>query len=197
MGTQNSTTALGVAVHALRPEGATSTGLVPTVDVGFRLGERAVIHPVVGLCSWDGPDELTAGAGLGVKFITADTWSLGAQSHLAWSTGRSELSVMTIPVLLAATFDVGESASLHVAGGARVTRFAVEAFNQTHLTKNYDPVASAGITLPIGSARISAGLVVVRSGEGDVAVVGGGEGGEDGYYTDFSFGGGIQLPLGG
>jgi hypothetical protein len=53
---------------------------------------------------------------------------------------------------------------------------------------------SAGLSLPIGSLRLSGGMLVVRSGEGDVQV-GGGD--DDGYQTEFSFGGGIQFPLGG
>ena len=200
MGMHTTTVALGAAVHVI-PYGDSNTSFVPTVDIGFRLGEGVVIHPAAGYCWWgqvgglnpgDDTGKLLAGGGLALNLLTNDTWSLGVQSHVTWED-HGELSTTTIPVMAAAAFHVGETASLHVGAGVKVLRFAFDMGRQTHLTKNYDPAVSAGISLPLGSLRLSGGMLVVRSGEGDVQV----GGGDDGYQTDFSFGGGIQFPLGG
>jgi hypothetical protein len=109
--------------------------------------------------------------------ITNDQWSLGVQSQVA-RTGYEGVSYMYIPVLAAATFDVSESARLYANAGIRWVRVSPDVGDSI---SDSDPTASAGITLPVGSLQLSGGLVLVN-------------GDED---TDFSFGAGVQFPLGG
>lgn len=149
-------------------------------DLGIRAGERFVVHPAIGYCSFGDDSEISFGGGAAVSLITNDQWSLGVQSHLAYTGFEGGVSEMSIPVVAAATFDVSETARLFANFGLRFSRLSFDDEDFESETES-DPTASAGITLPAGPVQLSGGIILVN-GDDD---------------TDFAFGGSVQFGLGG
>ncbi len=186
MGMQTTQLALGGSLLVIPAEGDDGdTGFVPAVDLGARIGERVVVHPVIGYCSQGDVGELVAGGGLGVNFISNDQWSLGLQGHAAW-VDFGNASQISFPVMAAATFDVSETARLYANAGLKFVRSSFEFQGISDSETDSNPAVSAGITLPVGSPQLSGGVVIERV---DV--------GEDDTEMDFGFGAGVQFPLGG
>ena len=179
MGLQTGQFALGGAILFEPGEDDADGFIIPSADLGIRIGERFVVHPALGYCTGgDDFSEIIIGGGAGVNLISNDQWSLGVQSHLA-RTSFEDGSEMAIPVMASATFDVSETARLYAGFGLRFFRLSIDALDESETES--DPAASAGITLPLGSLQVSGGIVLVNTDDD----------------TDFSFGGGVQFPLGG
>jgi hypothetical protein len=184
---------LGGGVHVFPGEGHTVTGYAPSVDLRVRVGERMVVQPTVGYCSYAEYQQLVVGSGMALYLTATNAWWLGVQGHAAFVDFGRE-STITLPVMAVGGFSLGDRASAYAGVGVRFIRFSFEFSGGSMARTESDPAAFAGITIPVGSLEVSGGVVVVR-GDEDVQVVSGGGGGGWGD-PEWSFGTAVRLPLG-
>ncbi|MEX1258283.1 MAG: hypothetical protein WEG36_11760 [Gemmatimonadota bacterium] len=136
---------------------------MPAVGVGFRLGERAAVAPIIGYCSGDNDfgEVMFGGGGLFNLWNSSDGMvHLNLQSHVTY-VSAGDYSYLTIPVMGSIAYDMSETLALF--GNAGIVHYRESNgadFDDTN------PGFSAGVNFLVQSFRISTGLTYIM-GEHD------------------------------
>jgi len=163
LGVPTGSLSFGGGLVASPMSGDSDTYLMPSVDMGIRLGDRAVVRPAVGLCNGPDDNEIMLGAG-GAFNIWRDASSgtaLNVQAHLA-RTSSDGFTTMSIPIVGSGIYPLTESASIFGTLGVQMLRWSYSSFSES----DTNLVAATGVRFSTGSTDISAGINIVN-GESD------------------------------
>jgi len=160
LGVPTGSLAVGGGLVASPMSGDTDTFLMPSVDLGIRLGDRAVVRPALGLCNGPDDNEIILGAG-GSFNIWRDASSgsaLNVQAHLA-RTSTDGFTTMSIPIVGSGIYPLTDSASIFGTLGVQMLRWSYESLSNS----DTNLVAATGVRFSTGSTDISAGINIVNT----------------------------------
>jgi hypothetical protein len=174
--------ALGAGVQIQPGSDGDNTYFIPTVDVGFPLGEgRGVVKPMIGVCTGDGTEIVFGGGGAFQLWGNpAGNFTVDGQVAVtAYSfEGGSE---QVIPISLMGRLDSSSgSASLVFGAGFQVARYSVDSPGFSESGSDSDPFASIAGLFGSGAVRFQGGLLI-KKGDTD---------------TDFAINLGTAIPWG-
>jgi len=168
LGIPTTSMAVGAGVTASPLNGDGDTYVTPAVGVGFRLGERAGVAPIVGYCTGGDEGEVVFGGGgiLNVWNSADGMLHLNVQAHAAYGSfdGGSE---MTIPVVASILYNLNESTGLF--GTAGINHYRISYDGDFGDFDDTNPVVAAGISFLLESFNISTGLTYLL-GENDDSI---------------------------
>lgn len=144
------------------------TATAVTGDVAMRLGERAVVRPFVGVCSYGDTDPVFGGA-FGLQVTQSASMMLNLQSGISYSSfdGGSEMSV---PIGAAASF-AGSGPMGFYAGGSLVwTSIDVDGVGSDSDT---NPMLFGGVSSRSGSLGWTLGGQLLLGDDTEFGVVAG------------------------
>jgi hypothetical protein len=154
---------LGAGVNSAPLNGDGDTYTIPSVDFGIRLGDRAAVHPAVGMCRGGGESEIVFGGGGTLRLFTNPAGNLGI--NLQTHVGRAsfgDFTETTIPVLGSVSYQVNPDVSLFGNAGVQLYRWSYDGEGADVSDTETNPAASAGVRYSLGSFVVSAGLNVVK-----------------------------------
>jgi hypothetical protein len=140
-------------------------------DLAMKLGEKAVVRPGIGLCSYEVGDErqneLFFGGDLGVNVVRSANMSLNLQTGISYRSSDFG-DVMLVPIGAAATFASSSAISFYAGGSLWWTDVDVEgAESQT------DPVLFGGLQGGSGSMAWTLGAQLYMGDDTEFGLVAG------------------------
>ena len=160
---------LGGGLQIQPAEGGGPTFIIPSVDLSFGLGDKAVLRPAIGLCTTAGGTQGAFGqSDTDVVFGGAIAWNvwnapggnLGVNLQTAVThASRTGGSQQTIPITAAGEFRASDEAALFLGGGIQIGRTNVEGSPSSTAS---GPVGFAGTTLNGGALDFTVAIQVMR-----------------------------------
>jgi hypothetical protein len=140
-----------------------------TGDVSMKLGEKAFVRPMVGLCSVDSETNPVFGAGIGLQLSQSSSMSLNLQSGIGYETFDGG-SAMSIPIGAAARFSGSGSMNFYAGGSLVWTSVDVDGFGSASDT---NPMLYGGVMSRRGSMGWTLGGQLLMGDETEFGIVAG------------------------
>lgn len=140
-------------------------------DVAMKLGEKIVVRPGIGLCSYDVADERQNeaffGGDIGINLARSSTMSLNLQSGISYRSSDFG-DVTLVPIGVAASFASSSAFSFYAGASLWWTDIDVEG-----VESDTDPVLFGGLQGGSGSMAWTLGGQLVMGDDTDFGIVAG------------------------
>jgi hypothetical protein len=140
-----------------------------TGDLSMKLGEKAVVRPMVGLCSVDSETDPVFGAAFGLQLSQSSSMTLNLQSGISYLSfdGGSE---MMIPIGAAARFTGSGSMNFYAGGSLVWASIDVDGFGSASDT---NPMLYGGVMSRSGSMGWTLGGQLLMGDDTEFGIVAG------------------------
>lgn len=140
-----------------------------TGDVAMKLGDKAVVRPMVGLCSYDEETDPVFGAGFGLQLTQSSSMTLNLQSGISYLSfdGGSE---MMIPIGAAARFAGSGSMNFYAGGSLVWQSIDIDGFGSNSDT---NPMLFGGVMSRSGSMGWTLGGQLLMGDDTEFGIVAG------------------------
>ena len=160
LGVPESGVGIGAGIGISPLNGDDDAFLTPTVGVGFRLGDRAAIAPLLGYCKGTGDSddfgEVMFGGGAIFNLWNSDDGmtTFNVQTHAAYTSFGDDESFLALPVMAVVGHALSEGVMIYGEGGIVFDRFSFSGDSET----DQNAAFAGGLAFGAGEFNIVTGL---------------------------------------